>query len=137
MKRFKINVKTNGNTDIINITEKIKKILENLNVESGVVNLFVVGSTTGLSVYEADAMLESDIKQAFETMAPKNKYYHHHEKWHDDNGHSHVRATLLKPDLNIPFENKKLMTGTWQQVILIDFDTKPRNREVIVTVFEK
>jgi len=128
------NVSTRGDTDIIDITEKVQSILTNSNIQSGIINVFVVGSTAGLSFVEYEPGLIEDLQEVFEKIAPKNKYYHHHEKWHDDNGNSHVRASLLKPDLTIPFENNKLCIGTWQQIILIDFDTSSRNREILVTI---
>lgn len=132
MEKFKIS--TQGNNDIINITDKIQKIITNSKAKSGIVSVFVLGSTAGITVIEYEPNLEKDFKEFFERIIPSNKTYHHHETWRDDNGHSHVRASLLKPDLTVPFENNKLVLGTWQQIILVDFDTKPREREIVVTV---
>jgi secondary thiamine-phosphate synthase enzyme len=96
--------------------------------------VFVVGSTAGLTTIEYEPGLVHDIKKAFERIAPESGHYQHHEKWGDDNGHSHVRATLLGPGLTIPVVSGKLPLGTWQQVILVDFDTRPRNREIVVQI---
>lgn len=136
MERKIISISTKGNTDIIDITKKIEDILNKADAKSGVAHIFVVGSTAGLSIVEYEPGLVKDLKEFFEKIAPKDAPYFHHEKWHDDNGSSHVKATLLKPDLTIPFEDKKLLSGTWQQIILIDFDTKPRTREIIITILE-
>ncbi|MBR9706151.1 YjbQ family protein [Candidatus Pacearchaeota archaeon] len=129
-----IKLDTKGNTDIIDITDEINQILNTFQIESGIVNLFVVGSTAGLTMIEYEPGLVRDTKELFQRIAPREKDYWHHEKWHDDNGSAHVRATLLKPDITVPFSNKKLSLGTWQQVTLIDFDTRPRRREIIVTI---
>ncbi len=128
------NIKTQGDTDIIDITDKIQSILSNSKIESGIVNVFVVGSTAGLSFVEYEPGLVEDLQEVFEKIAPKHQYYHHHERWQGNNGNSHIRATLLKPDVTIPFENNKLCLGTWQQVVLLDFDTSARNREILVTI---
>ena len=128
------NVKTQGDTDIIEITDKIQSILSNSGIESGIVNVFVVGSTAGISFVEYEPGLIEDLQEVFEKIAPKHQYYHHHERWQDNNGNSHIRSTLLKPDVTIPFENNKLSLGTWQQVVLFDFDTSARNREILVTI---
>jgi secondary thiamine-phosphate synthase enzyme len=129
----KIKIPTKGNNDIIDITDKVQEIINKSKTDSGIVNVFVVGSTAGLTTIEYEPNLVKDFKEFFEKIAPKGNY-HHHETWHDDNGHSHVRASLLKPNLTIPFENKKLILGTWQQIILVDFDTQPRDREIVVTI---
>ena len=131
-----IKISTKGDTDIINITEKVQEVLKESEIKSGIVNVFVVGSTAGTSVIEYEPGVIKDLQEAFEKIAPRNKDYAHHEKWHDDNGNSHVRASLLKPDINIPFNNNKLLLGTWQQIILIDFDTSPRNREIVISVIK-
>ncbi|MBR9704671.1 YjbQ family protein [Candidatus Pacearchaeota archaeon] len=134
IKRFTL--KTKGDCDIINITDKISDILKGVGFDSGIVNVFVVGSTAGLSVIEYEPNLERDFKDFFNRIIPKDIKYYHHETWNDDNGHSHIRASLLKPDITVPYEKGKMILGQWQQIILVDFDTGSRDREVIVSVIE-
>jgi secondary thiamine-phosphate synthase enzyme len=129
-----VRLSTKGHTDVIDITEKISAALQKSNVESGIATLFVIGSTAALTTIEFEPGLVHDIKVAFEKIAPANGQYRHHEKWGDDNGNSHVRASLLGPSLTIPFNKGKLTLGTWQQIILIDFDTQGRQREVVVQI---
>jgi secondary thiamine-phosphate synthase enzyme len=96
---------------------------------------FVVGSTAAITTTEYEpGLVNHDIKAAFEKIAPANGRYEHEETWHDDNGHSHVRASLLGPSLTVPIVDGKLTLGTWQQIVLIDFDTRPRNRQVICQI---
>ena len=128
-----LKIQTRGSTDIINITDKIQDILEKSKKQKGIVNVFVIGSTAGITVIEYEPNLVKDFKEFFERVIPEGKY-HHHETWRDDNGHSHIRASLLGPDITVPFDNNRLILGTWQQIILVDFDTQPRNREVVVSV---
>jgi secondary thiamine-phosphate synthase enzyme len=127
-------VKTGGLCDIIDITGHVARIISGSKMKSGLVNIFVAGSTASISTMEFEPNLVKDMKEALEKIAPENKTYHHKETWHDDNGFSHVRATLMKPEITVPFENKKLVLGMWQQIILLDFDERPRNREIRVTV---
>ncbi|MDP2925494.1 MAG: secondary thiamine-phosphate synthase enzyme YjbQ [Nanoarchaeota archaeon] len=127
-----IKINTKGNTDIINITEKVNDILNKSKIKSGIINLFVKGSTLALTTIEYEPGLIKDLKEAFEHIAPENKDYYHNLKWGDGNGFSHIRASLLRPDLTIPFENNKLLLGIWQQIVLIDFDNRPREREIII-----
>ena len=129
-----IKLKSKGNTDVIDITNQVQGILTKSKTISGIINLFVIGSTAALTTIEYEPGLIKDLKQIFEKIAPENKDYFHNEKWGDGNGHSHIRASLLKPDLTLLFQENKLLLGTWQQVVLIDFDNRPREREVIVTI---
>jgi len=133
VKVFRIKKATEGNTDIINITDDVNKAVKESKVEEGVANVFVVGSTAGLTIIEYEPGLKKDLKAFFEKIIPENIKYHHEEKWHDDNGHSHIRASLLKPDLSFPVINNEPVLGTWQQIVLIDFDTRGREREIIVS----
>ena len=123
---------TKGNTDIIDITNKVQAQLENYNLNEGQVTLFVPGSTGGLTTMEFEPNLVKDIKKTFENIVPENIEYAHHMTWGDYNGHSHVRASLLGPSLTIPFKEKKLTLGTWQQIVFIDFDTSCRNRKLLM-----
>jgi len=123
---------TKGNTDIIDITNKVQAQLENYNLNEGQVTLFVPGSTGGLTTMEFEPNLVRDIKKTFKNIVPENIEYAHHMTWGDYNGHSHVRASLLGPSLTIPFKEKKLTLGTWQQIVFIDFDTSCRNRKLLI-----
>ena len=129
-----IKLKSKGNTDIMDITNQVQEILTKSKITLGIINLFVIGSTAALTTIEYEPGLIKDLKQVFEKIAPENKEYFHNEKWGDSNGHSHIRASLLKPDLTLSFQENKLLLGTWQQIVLIDFDNRPREREVIVTI---
>lgn len=129
-----IQVATKGNSDIIDITEKVSHIIKESSVETGTITLFVVGSTASLTTMEFEPGLVHDLKVALDNIAPQNARYAHHERWNDDNGHSHVKAALLGPSLSIPFTSGKLSTGTWQQIVLIDFDTRKRDREIVAQI---
>ena len=132
-----IRVSTKGNTDVIDVTKDLEAIVKRSGVESGIVTLFVVGSTAGLTTIEFEPGLVKDMKTTFDAIAPQSRPYEHHLTWGDDNGHSHVRAALLGPSVTIPFNAKKLSLGTWQQVVLIDFDTRPREREIVCQILGK
>ena len=129
-KRFQISTK--GNTDIIDLTPRLTEIIEPSSMTDGQVTVFVPGSTAGVSVVEYEPGLLRDIPEFLEKIAPSQATYHHDQTWHDGNGHAHVRATLIGPSLTIPFEKKTLTLGTWQQVILLDFDNRARKREIVV-----
>ncbi len=130
----KIAVKTRGNGDTLDITPGVERAIAEVNLTSGVVTLFVVGSTAALTTIEYEDGAVSDLGRAIERLAPRGLEYEHHLRWGDDNGHSHVRAALLGPSLSVPFVGGRLMLGTWQQIILIDFDTRPRQREVVAQI---
>jgi secondary thiamine-phosphate synthase enzyme len=131
----KIKVKTHGNCDVVNITEETAAAIQQSGVRDGVVTLFNVGSTAGITTTEYEpGLVNYDIKAAFEKIAPEGGRYEHEETWHDDNGHSHVRASLLGPSLTVPVAEGKMTLGTWQQVILVDFDTRPRTRTIICQI---
>lgn len=130
----KINTKTKGFTDIIDLTEKITHVIKNNKIISGIVNIHCIGSTGAISTIEYEPGLLKDIKTYLENLFPYKEYYEHHNTWQDDNGSAHIRSFFLKTSLTVPFKNKELLLGTWQQIILIDFDTRPRNREIILTL---
>jgi secondary thiamine-phosphate synthase enzyme len=130
----KIRVSSQGRTDIIDITGKVAEIIHKSKIKSGIASVFVSGSTASISTLEFEPNLIKDIKRALEKIAPEREKYEHHETWGDDNGSAHVRACLMKPGITVPFENKKLLLGTWQQIALLDFDTKPREREIVVQI---
>ena len=128
-------IPTQGNNHVLDITEQITRCLEDTALQSGIATAFVIGSTAGITTTEYEpGLVNRDLRTAFEGIAPENATYLHEQTWHDDNGHAHVRASLLGPSLTIPFVEQRLTLGTWQQVILIDFDTRPRTRRVIVQI---
>lgn len=134
IKNYKIRIKTKGFTDIHDLTGEAQEKVSQSEIQDGQATFFVTGSTAGLTTVEYEPGLVEDLKELFERIAPQDKYYHHEEAWHDGNGFSHVRASLLKPSLTVPIVDGKLTLGTWQQVILIDFDNHPRSREIVFQV---
>ena len=134
MQRFTLEFITEGSTDIINVSPELSKRLAGVN-GSGLVHLFVVGSTAALTTIEYEpGLVKHDVKAMFQRIIPDDITYEHEMTWNDDNGHSHIRASLLGPSLTIPFANGRLLTGEYQQVVLIDFDTSPRKRTIVVSV---
>jgi len=129
-----INIKTDGEVDIVDITGDIQNIVDKSKLNDGIACIFVPGSTGAITTIEYEPGLMKDLPRALETIAPKGIYYNHHETWHDDNGHSHIRASLMGPSITVPFQNKKLVHGTWQQIVFVELDTRPRNREIIVQI---
>jgi secondary thiamine-phosphate synthase enzyme len=135
VKTQKINVKTKGNCDVINITEQVSEVVAKSGVSEATVTVFNVGSTAGITTTEYEpGLVNYDIAALFEKIAPANGRYEHEETWHDDNGHAHARATLLGPSLSVPVVDGRLTLGTWQQIILVDFDTRARTRMVICQI---
>lgn len=126
-----LRVQTQGNGDTHDLTPQLRETLAASGFSDGVAQLFVPGSTAGLSTIEFEPGAVSDFARLFQELAPAEGDYAHHLTWGDDNGHSHVRAALLGPDLALPFSAGRLCLGTWQQVILVDFDTRPRRREIV------
>ncbi|MFH0876996.1 MAG: secondary thiamine-phosphate synthase enzyme YjbQ [Candidatus Omnitrophota bacterium] len=127
-----IQLKTQGDTDVIDITDDVAQRLNQTGLKEGIAFVFVVGSTAGVTTCEAEPGLEADLKNLFEKLIPKKATYGHDAAWGDGNGHSHLRASLLGPSLAVPFAKGKLATGTWQQIIYIDFDNRPRTRQILV-----
>lgn len=129
-----IQLSTRGNTDIIDITPEVTRALQQSGIQSGVVTIFCPSSTSALTTIEYESGAVSDLKRLFDQIVPLDQDYQHNLRWGDGNGHSHVRAALLGPSLNVPFVNGNLTLGTWQQIIYIDFDNRPRRRELLVQV---
>jgi secondary thiamine-phosphate synthase enzyme len=130
-----ITVKTKGNCEVVNITEQVGRAVTHSDILDGAVTVFNIGSTAGITTTEYEPGLANyDIKAAFEKIAPENGSYEHEKTWHDDNGHAHVRASLLGPSLSVPIVAGRLTLGTWQQIILVDFDTRPRTRTIICQI---
>jgi secondary thiamine-phosphate synthase enzyme len=127
-----VDVATRGDSHMIDLTNKVQEVVSRHGFLEGQALVFVSGSTASLTTIEFEPGLEKDLPAAFERIAPRGIRYEHEEAWHDDNGHSHVRASLLGPSLTVPFKEGRLLLGTWQQIVLIDFDTRPRRRGVVV-----
>lgn len=130
----KISAETSGFCDIIDITAKVREQIEQKKIVRGLVTVFVSGSTAALTTAEFEPGLLRDLKEVVEKLIPSNRRYHHDDRWGDDNGFSHLRASLFGPSLAIPIENGCPALGTWQQIVLLDFDNRPRTREIIVQV---
>ena len=135
VKTHKIKVSTKGNCDVVNITGEVAAAIAATGIKDGVVTVFNVGSTAGITTTEFEpGLVNYDLEGLFEGIAAQNGNYEHEKTWHDDNGHAHVRATLLGPSLSVPFVEGEMTLGTWQQIILIDFDTRARKRTVICQI---
>jgi len=127
-----IELSSEGHCDIHDITSNLQRAIRESGLTRGQVLAFVPGSTAGITTVEFEPGLVRDLKEFFERLIPEGEDYHHHQTWGDDNGSSHVRAAMLKPSLTIPFEKGQMLTGTWQQVVFVDFDTRPRDRSIVV-----
>jgi secondary thiamine-phosphate synthase enzyme len=133
--RHEIRRETRGDGQILDLTEDLQRIVAGTGVRTGQATLMVVGSTAALTTVEYEpGLVNHDIVAALERIAPRDGRYRHEETWHDDNGHSHVRASLIGPSLALPVVDGSVPLGTWQQVVLIDLDTRPRDRTIVVTV---
>jgi secondary thiamine-phosphate synthase enzyme len=130
----KISLQSKGHGDIIDITPEVQKRLAETKLSEGTVTLFITGSTAGITTIEFEPGLLADFKAMWQRIIPKDINYQHDQAWHDGNGHSHVRASLLGASLVIPFANKSLALGTWQQVVVVDFDNKARSRQIVMQV---
>ena len=128
----KIVLKTKGTGDLINITDKVVSIVGSSGLKEGQVTVFVTGSTAAITTFEFEPGLIKDIRELCEKLIPSKEHYHHDDTWGDANGFSHLRASLLGPSLVVPFTAGRLVLGTWQQVVLAEFDTSPRARVVTV-----
>jgi secondary thiamine-phosphate synthase enzyme len=128
----KISVQTSGHGDLINITHELTARLAATKLKAGHVIVFHVGSTAAITTFEYEPGMIKDMQHLYERIAPSSEHYHHDETWGDANGFSHLRAALQGPSLTIPFENGQLLLGTWQQVVLAEFDNKPRKRQVVI-----
>jgi len=123
---------THGDDHILDVTEKVQELVLRHGFDEGQVLLFVGGSTAGITTMEYEPGLIEDLPAAFERLVPRGGHYRHEEAWHDGNGHAHVRASLIGPSLTVPFRKGKLLLGTWQQIVVIDFDNRPRQRDIVV-----
>ena len=130
----KISLQSKGNCDIIDITPQVEQQVAGTDINNGTATLFVAGSTAGISTIEFESGLLADFKGMWERNIPQNIPYDHDRRWGDGNGYSHVRASLLGASLVIPFNNKRLTLGTWQQIVVVDFDNRARSREIILQI---
>jgi secondary thiamine-phosphate synthase enzyme len=133
----RIRLDTKGSGDLIDITDRLSLLLEASRLMEGNLTVFVVGSTAGITTFEYEPGLVRDMGEFYERLAPSGTHYHHDDTWGDANGFSHIRATMTGPSLAIPFEANRLLLGTWQQVVLAEFDNRPRKRELIVQIMGK
>jgi secondary thiamine-phosphate synthase enzyme len=132
-----INISTSGRNEITDITEDVSNVLSESRLSEGNVLIFAGGSTAGITTIEYEPGLLKDYPEFFERIIPAGMNYHHDNTWHDGNGHSHVRAALQGASLTVPFYNKKLLLGTWQQIIFIDFDNRARSRKITIQLSGK
>ena len=130
----KISLQSKGHCDIVDITPQVEQQVAETNINSGIVTIFVSGSTAGITTIEFESGLLSDFQSMWERNIPKNIHYDHDRAWGEGNGYSHVRASLLGASLVVPFSDKRLTLGTWQQIVLVDFDNRPRSRELILQI---
>jgi secondary thiamine-phosphate synthase enzyme len=134
MKRFTIDIATEGNGEVVNLSPMLVEHLKG-HTGDGLVHLFINGSTAAIATLEYEpGLVKHDLPNLLQRLIPDDMPYQHEATWHDDNGHSHLRSTMLGTSLTVPISNGKALTGEWQQVVLIDFDTRPRRRQVIGTV---
>jgi secondary thiamine-phosphate synthase enzyme len=127
-------ISTSGQGDAHDLTSAVASTVAKSKIRNGIVTVFVVGSTAGLTTIEFEPGAVHDLNEVFETLAPRDGEYRHHLRWGDDNGSSHARAALLGPSITVPFKDGKLLLGTWQQIALFEFDTRPRQREIVVQI---
>jgi secondary thiamine-phosphate synthase enzyme len=129
-----LSIKTQGNCDIIDITRQVAKEVSDSGINNGIVTVFVVGSTAGISTIENESGLLSDFKAMWDRVIPTNIDYKHNRAWGEGNGHSHMRASVLGASLIVPFSGKQMFLGTWQQIVYVDFDNRPRSREIVLQI---
>ena len=132
VKTTSISINTQGNADVRDITVEVARSILQSGLKDGIATIFCPSSTSALTTIEYESGAVSDLRRLFDEIIPQNREYAHNERWHDGNGHSHVRAALLGPSLTIPFVEGQLTLGTWQQIIYVDFDNRPRQRKLIV-----
>ncbi len=129
-----IRFETMGDTDVIDITADVKEAVSGAEISSGTVTVFVPGSTAGVTTIEYEGGAVRDYQEALDRIAPRDIHYHHDARWGDGNGYSHVRAALQGASLTVPFSSGRLLLGTWQQIIVVDFDNSPRSREIVLQI---
>lgn len=130
----RIRIKTNGNSEITDITGRVAREIDDSGIADGIATVFAVGSTAGITSIEYESGLMADFRSSWDRLVPANIDYQHNRAWGDGNGHSHVRASILGASLTVPFTEKRMLLGTWQQIVCIDFDNRPRSREIVVQI---
>lgn len=130
----KIHVITRGQDDMIDLTGNVSEFVSSSGIRQGIVTMFVVGSTAAITTIEYEPGLRKDFPKMLERITPSDIEYDHQKMWHDNNGHSHIRASLVGPSLTVPFDDGNLMLGTWQQLVLVEMDTRGREREIILQI---
>jgi secondary thiamine-phosphate synthase enzyme len=128
----RLGLKTRGNCDILDITRQVAQEVASSGLKDGTATVFVTGSTGGVTTVEYESGLLSDLQDLFDRLIPSDIHYQHNLRWGDGNGHAHVRASLLGPSLTVPFVDQRLALGTWQQIVFVDFDNRPRSRELVL-----
>lgn len=126
---------TKGEGDMHDLTAKVEAIVKRSKIKTGIAHVFAVGSTAGIGTIEFEPGLKKDLPEILNKLIPPGRQYGHEHTWHDGNAHSHLQATLLGPDLSVPVRDSALVVGTWQQIVHVDFDNRPRQRQVVVTVW--
>jgi len=134
VKTKQISLHTRGEGDILDITNKVAEVVAESKLENGIVTVFVPGSTGALTTIEYEPGLLEDLPNMLERIAPRNIVYEHEKRWHDGNGHSHVRASLIGPSLTVPFVNRRLTLGTWQQIVFLELDARSRARNIVLQI---
>jgi len=129
-----VRLNTKGHCDIVDITSEVAREVGDSGISNGTATVFITGSTAGVTTIEYEPGLLADLKDMWDRVVPQNIPYQHDRAWGDGNGHSHVRAALLSASLTVPFANKRLVLGTWQQIVVLDFDNRARSREIVVQI---
>jgi len=132
VKTLSVQLHTQGNTDILDITSQVSQALKNTPIKSGILTIFCPSSTSALTTIEYEPGCVSDLRRLFDEIVNPNRDYAHNGRWGDANGHSHIRAALLGPSLTVPVVKGRMVLGVWQQIIFVDFDTRPRERELVI-----
>ena len=127
-------ISTKGQGDAHDVTRAVAQAITEFGIRAGIVTVFVVGSTAGVTTIEFESGAIHDLNGVFEELAPRDGEYQHHLRWGDDNGSSHVRSALLGPSVTIPFRDGELMLGQWQQIAVLEFDTRPRRRDIVIQI---
>lgn len=125
-------IETRGNTDVLDITSQVTRALERSDLQDGIATVFISGSTGGITTVEFEPGLRRDLPEIMDKLIPAGRPYHHDDTWHDGNGHAHLRSSLVGTSFTVPFVGGRLILGTWQQIVFLDFDNRPRRREILV-----
>lgn len=133
VKEVEVEIRTKHELELVDITGLVQRVVSNSDIRDGIVNVFVPGSTGAVTTIEYEPGLLKDLPNALERLVPRDIPYEHDRTWHDGNGHSHVRASILGPSITIPVGGGRLRLGTWQQLVFVELDTRPRDRRLVIT----